>query len=108
MPHFPALSLEKILDHFPPPHSIYEFLPDEVNEFVVNRQFVLDVGYQTLSHLKVINTIDGDRLKAFVQKAIHDRKIKITTSAKNSIEILPVFKAAILKSNQVSGKTVDN
>ena len=44
VPMFPSLSLEKILTHFRRPHHIYEYLPDEVNEFVVNRQFVLDVS----------------------------------------------------------------
>jgi len=44
VPHFPSLSLDKILAQFKRPHPIYDFLPDEVNEFVVNRQFVLDVS----------------------------------------------------------------
>jgi hypothetical protein len=37
VPHYPSLSLEKILEQFKKPHKIYEYLPDEVNEFVVNR-----------------------------------------------------------------------
>ncbi len=40
---YPSLSLEKILEEFRPPHEIYNYLPDEVNEYLVNRQFVLDV-----------------------------------------------------------------
>ncbi len=45
MPYYPDLSLEKILEQFPKPHDIYDYLPDEINEFVVNRQFVLDVSF---------------------------------------------------------------
>ena len=41
---YPSLSLEKILEEFRPPHEIYDYLPDEVNEYLVNRQFVLDVS----------------------------------------------------------------
>ena len=37
VPQFPSLSLEKVLSRFERPHPIYEYLPDEVNEFVVNR-----------------------------------------------------------------------
>ncbi len=52
----------------------------------------------------MINTLDTDRLQAFVQGAIEERKNKIYNSAKNSIQILPAFKDAIMGSNQVSGK----
>ena len=37
VPQFPSLALEKVLSRFERPHPIYEYLPDEVNEFVVNR-----------------------------------------------------------------------
>ncbi len=43
VPHYPGLTLEKILAEFPKQHEIYKYLPEDVNEFVVNRQFVLDV-----------------------------------------------------------------
>ncbi len=51
-----------------------------------------------------MNTLDTGRLQAFVQAAVADRKDKIYNSAKNSIQILPTFKDAIMGSNQVSGK----
>ena len=51
VPQFPSLALEKVLSRFKRPHPIYEYLPDEVNEFVVNRQFVLDVRLDAQSAL---------------------------------------------------------
>jgi len=43
VPHYQTLALDRILGEFGPPHAIYQYLPDEINEFVANRQFVLDV-----------------------------------------------------------------
>ena len=45
VPHFDSLSLGKIFAHFAPPNAIYDYLPDDINEFEVNRQFVLDVSH---------------------------------------------------------------
>ena len=48
VPYYPSLSLEKILNEFKPPHDIYDYLPDDIDEFNVNSQFVLDVRLSNL------------------------------------------------------------
>ncbi len=107
VPYYPTLSLEKILAEFRPPDAIYEYLPDDVDEFNVNRQFVLDVklSRSLIFLLQVINTLGGEKLRNIVQLRVHERKIKILESSKNSIAILPKFKQAIAASHQVSGRS---
>ena len=106
VPFYPNLSLDKVLAEFRRPHAIYDYLPDEVNEFLVNRQFVLDVSLQPgANRPQICNTLDSEKLQAFVQARVKEREKKISESDKSSISILPEFKAAILASHQVSGKS---
>jgi hypothetical protein len=37
VPLFPGLSVEDILRQFKRPHDIYDYLPDEIDEFTCNR-----------------------------------------------------------------------
>ena len=52
----------------------------------------------------MINTIDGQKLRTYVNKVIEERKKKIYESDKSKIKILPKFKEAIERSKQVSSK----
>ncbi len=104
VPHYKGLSLADILAEFPRPHDIYQYLPDDINEFNVNRQFVLDVRPLWPSLFQVINSRAPAKLKALVQKVVKERRDEIYNSDKSKIAILPAIKAAIERSQQVSSK----
>ncbi len=56
---------------------------------------MLDVSSASTSAFQIINTVASEKIKAFVEQNVKERRDKIYNSDKSKIAILPAFKAAI-------------
>jgi len=96
VPQFQGLSVGKVLAKYKPPHKIYEYLPDDLDDLCVNRSFVFNVSQFNSSFSKVINTVDPGALKEFVSQIVSARKTKIYSSESNQISLIAPLKQAIM------------